>query len=174
MVNDAVNASIVCVVAMGNDGTNRVPSPASADDAISVGAATDRGTINRTNDNVADYSNTGPRLSDNDDDDWDELKPDITAFGSGIMSATAQTGSSFPGQPGRPLASNEYDENDGTSMATPIASGIVAVMLQAEPSLSPQEVKDILRNSSEQRGSASEYSVSNRWNSDWGFGLIDA
>ena len=142
LVNDAVNASIVCVVAMGNDGTNRVPSPASADDAISVGAATDRGTINRTNDNVADYSNTGPRLSDNDDDDWDELKPDITAYGSGIMSATAQTGSSFPGQPGRPLASNEYDEKDGTSMATPIASGIVAAMLQAEPSLSPQEVKE--------------------------------
>ena len=174
LVNDAVNASIVCVVAMGNDGTNRVPSPASADSAISVGAATDRGTINRTNDNVADYSNTGPRLSDNDNDDWDELKPDITAYGSGIMSATAQTGSSFPGQPGRPLASNEYDEKDGTSMATPIASGIVAAMLQAEPSLSPQEVKDILRNSSEQRGSVSEPSVSDRWNSDWGFGLIDA
>ena len=174
LVNDAVNASIVCVVAMGNDGTNRVPSPASADRAISVGAATDRGTVNRTNDNVADYSNTGPRIDDNDDDEWDELKPDITSYGSGIMSASAQTGSSFPGQPGRPLASNEYDEKDGTSMATPIASGVVATMLQAEPSLSPQEVKDILRNSSEQRGSATEPSISNRWNADWGFGLIDA
>ena len=174
LVNDAVNASIVCVVAMGNDGSNRVPSPASADKAISVGAATDRGTINRTNDNVADYSNTGPRLSDNDDDDWDELKPDITSFGSGIMSATAATGPSLPGQPGRPLAGNEYDEKDGTSMATPIAAGVVATMLQAEPSLTPQEVKDILRNSSEQRGSASEPSISDRWNSDWGFGLVDA
>ena len=174
LVNDAVNASIVCVVAMGNDGSNRVPSPASADKAISVGAATDRGTINRTNDNVADYSNTGPRLSDNDNDDWDELKPDITSFGSGIMSATAATGPSLPGQPGRPLAGNEYDEKDGTSMATPIAAGVVATMLQAEPSLTPQEVKDILRNSSEQRGSASEPSVSDRWNSDWGFGLVDA
>ena len=174
LVNDAVNASIVCVVAMGNDGSNRVPSPASADRAISVGAATDRGTINRTNDNVADYSNTGPRLDDTDDDEWDELKPDITSFGSGIMSATAQTGASFPGQPGRPLAGDDYDEKDGTSMATPIASGVVAAMLQAEPSLSPQEIKDILRNSSEQRGSASEPSISDRWNSDWGFGLIDA
>ena len=174
LVNDAVTASIVCVVAMGNDGTNRVPSPASSDKAISVGAATDRGTVNRSNDNVADYSNTGPRLDDGDDDEWDELKPDITSFGSGIMSATAQTGSSFPGQPGRPLASNEYDEKDGTSMATPIASGVVATMLQAEPSLTPQEVKDILRNSSEQRGSATEPSISNRWNAEWGFGLIDA
>ena len=70
LVNDAVNASIVCVVAMGNDGTNRVPSPASADKAISIGAATDRGNINRTNDDVADYSNNVPRLEDNDDDEW--------------------------------------------------------------------------------------------------------
>ena len=174
LVNDAVNASIVCVVAMGNDSTKRVPSPASADKAISVGAATDRGDINRTNDNVADYSNTGPRLDDGDDDEWDELKPDITSFGTAIMSATAQTGASFPGQPAKPLAGSEYDEKDGTSMATPIASGIVALMLQADPSLEPQEVKDILRNSSEARGSASEPGVSDRWNDEWGFGLIDA
>ena len=174
LVNDAVNASIVCVIAMGNDGSNRVPSPASADRAISVGAATDRGTINRTNDNVADYSNTGPRLDDNDDDEWDELKPDITSFGSGIMSATAQTGASFPGQPARPLAGSDYDEKDGTSMATPIASGIIALMLQADRSLEPQEIKDILRNSSEARGTASEPSISDRWNDEWGFGLIDA
>jgi len=174
LVNDAVNASIVCVVAMGNDGANRVPSPASADKAISIGAATDRGSINRTDDNVADYSNTGPRLDDGDDDEWDELKPDITSYGSSIMSATAQTGTSFPGQPAKPLAGSEYDEKDGTSMATPIASGIVALMLQADPSLEPQEVKDFLRNSSEQRGTASEPSVSDRWNDEWGFGLIDA
>ena len=174
LVNDAVNASIVCVVAMGNDGSNRVPSPASADKAISVGAATDRGSINRTNDEVASYSNTGPRIDDGDDDEWDELKPDITSYGSGIMSASAQTGTSFPGQPAKPLAGSDYEEKDGTSMATPIASGIVALMLQADPSLEPQEVKDILRNSSEARGSASEPSVSDRWNDEWGFGLIDA
>ena len=133
-----------------------------------------RQNINRTNDNVADYSNTGPRLDDNDDDEWDELKPDITAYGSDIMSATAQTGTSFPGQPAKPLAGSDYDSKDGTSMATPIASGIVALMLQADPSLEPQEVKDILRNSSEARGSASEPSISDRWNDEWGFGLIDA
>ena len=90
------------------------------------------------------------------------------------MSATAQTGTSFPGQPAKPLAGSDYDSKDGTSMATPIASGIVALMLQADPSLEPQEVKDILRNSSEARGSASEPSISDRWNDEWGFGLIDA
>ena len=51
-------------------------------------------------------------------------------------------------------------------MATPHASGIVALM-PANPDLDPYEVKDILRNSSESRGSASETSVSDRWNDKW-------
>ena len=38
---------------------------------------------------IASYSNWGPRLSDGDDDDWDELKPDITSYGTGINSASA-------------------------------------------------------------------------------------
>ncbi|MAH41941.1 MAG: hypothetical protein CMO41_06830, partial [Verrucomicrobiales bacterium] len=48
LVNDARDAGIVCVVAMGNDGSKRVPSPASADGAISIGAAEDRNSVNRT------------------------------------------------------------------------------------------------------------------------------
>ena len=174
LINNATENGIVCVVAMGNDGTQRVPSPASADGAISVGSANDRGSVNRTDDGVSSFSNYGPRLSDDDDDDWDELKPDVTAYGSGIMSASAATGATLPGQPTRPMAGNDYDEKDGTSMATPHASGIVALMLQANPDLDPYEVKDILRNSSESRGSASETSVSDRWNDKWGFGLLDA
>ena len=174
LVNDATTAGIACVVAMGNDGSRRVPSPASADSSIAVGAADDRNTVNRTNDVVADYSNYGPRLDDGDDDEWDELKPDVTAFGSGIMSASAATGPSLPGQPERPLADNDYENKDGTSMATPVVSGIVAVLLQADDSLEPLEIRDILRNSSEQRGSATEPGISDRWNDQWGFGLVDA
>ena len=59
-------------------------------------------------------------------------------------------------------------------MATPIASGVVALMLEADPSLTPQEVKDILRNSSEQRGDPYDESLSERWNDKYGFGIIDA
>ena len=174
LVNSATEAGIVCVVAMGNDGAKRVPSPASADGAISIGAVNDRDSIDREDDTIASYSNWGPRLSDGDDDDWDELKPDITSYGTGINSASAATGASFPGQPTRAMADSDYESKDGTSMATPIASGVVATLLQARPNLEPQEVKDILRNSSEQRGEASESSISNRWNNKWGFGLIDA
>ena len=59
-------------------------------------------------------------------------------------------------------------------MATPLVSGVVAMMLQADPALKPLEIKDILRNSSEKKGNPSEPGVSDRWNADWGFGLMDA
>ena len=174
LVNNATyNAGIACIIAAGNDGKQRIASPGSADGAITIGSADNADTINRTDDFMASYSNTGPRLSDNDNDDWDELKPDLVAFGSGIYSASAATGTSFPGTP-RPEADNAYEAKDGTSMATPLVSGVVALMLQADSSLTPVEIKDILRNSSEQKGSPSEPSVSNRWNSDWGFGSLDA
>jgi subtilisin family serine protease len=172
LVNNATENGIACIVAAGNDGKNRIASPGSADGAITVGSADDDNSINRTNDFVASYSNWGPRETDNDDDEWDELKPDITAFGSGIMSASAATGSSFPGSP-KQLADDGYESKDGTSMAAPLVSGVVALMLQAESSLTPEEIKDILRNSSEQRGSASQSDVSDRWNTKWGFGLMD-
>ena len=174
LVNNATyDHDIACIVAAGNDGTQRIASPGSADGAITIGSADNSDTINRTDDFMASYSNSGPRISDNDDDDWDELKPDLTAYGSGIYSASAATGTSFPGSP-RPEADSGYESKDGTSMATPLVSGVVALMLQADSSLKPMEVKDILRNSSEQKGSPSEPDVSDRWNDEWGFGLMDA
>ena len=173
LVNNATENGIVCVVAAGNDGTRKIVSPGSADGAITIGSADDGDTINRTNDFIASYSNYGPRLSDGDDDDWDELKPDLVTYGSGIYSASAEVGTSLPGAP-RPEANDGYEPKDGTSMATPLVSGVVAMMLQADSSLEPQEIKDILRNSSEQKGSPSEPGVSDRWNKEWGFGLMDA
>ena len=173
LVNNATyDHDISCIVAAGNDGRQRIASPGSADGAITIGSADNADTINRTDDFMASYSNTGPRNSDNDDDDWDELKPDVTAYGSGIYSAQAATGTSFPGTP-RPTADSSYESKDGTSMATPIVSGVVALMLQADSSLKPTEIKDILRNSSELKGSPSS-DVSDRWNDEWGFGLLDA
>ena len=88
LVNNATENGVVCVIAIGNDGRQRVGSPASADGAITVGAVTDRDSINRTDDSIASYSNWGPRDDDGDDDEWDELKPDIVSYGSGIMSAS--------------------------------------------------------------------------------------
>ena len=173
LINNATeNADIVCVIAMGNDGSKRVPSPASADLGFAVASASDFGTVNRTNDGISSFSNFGPRLDDGDDNEWDELKPDIASYGSNIISATAATGTSFPGAP-RPEADTGYDEKDGTSMATPIASGIIALVREAAPSLTAFEVMDVIRNSSEIRDKPAN-TVSDRWHEKWGFGLIDA
>ena len=173
-VNNAVEAGVICVIAMGNDGARRVPSPASADKGIAISAANDRGTINRTDDSTASYTNYGPRDDDGDDDDLDELKPDLASYGTGITSASAATGTTFPGQPDRAKADSGYDSKDGTSMATPLASGVVALMLEADPSLTPDEVKQFLHDSAERQGSASEPSIDPHWNEKWGWGLIDA
>ena len=172
LINQATEEGIICVVAIGNDGSNRVPSPGSADGAITVGSVNDKNTILRDDDEHSDFSNWGPRLSDGDDDDWDELKPDITSYGHNIISATYAASVPITGEGA--LADDQYDSKSGTSMATPIASGVVALMLEADSTLTPQEVKDILRNSSEERGDPSEESTSERWNDKYGFGIIDA
>lgn len=173
LVNQATSAGIVCVVAIGNDGSNRVPSPGSADTAITIGSVDDNQTVIRTDDIVSDFSNYGPRDSDYDDDDVDEQKPDVTAFGSNITSATYAA--SFVPIPGSEvaLADDQYDSKSGTSMATPIASGVVALVLEADPSLTPEEVKEIIRLSSEPRGEPADSDIS-RWNETFGMGIIDA
>ncbi|MBT4406825.1 MAG: S8 family serine peptidase [Euryarchaeota archaeon] len=172
LVNRAAEEGIVVVIAMGNDGTRRVPSPASADHSIAVAAVNNRGSIDREDDIIASYSNSGPREDDGDDDDWDELKPTVGAPGSGIMSVSAATGSSIPGTP-RPMAEDSYEEKDGTSMSTPLVAGLIAVMLSANPTLDHFEIKDIIQNNSELKGTPSETDVNDRWNEDWGYGLAN-
>ena len=89
LVNQANAAGIAVVIAMGNDGDEEVPSPAAADWSIAVGAMDNNDDVNRNGDDLASYSNYGPRQSDGDDDRWDELKPSVVAPGSGIRAALA-------------------------------------------------------------------------------------
>ena len=174
LVNDCAEAGIVPIAAIGNDGTNRVTSVGAADSAITVGAIDDQNTIQRNDDDIADYSNSGPRVDDNDGNKWDELKPDVVAPGSGMTSAQhAASTSTIPGQDSTSLADDGYVSMDGTSMSTPAVAGLAAIILQIDDKLEPQEVKDLFRNNSEVRGSPSMPSVSDIWNKDYGFGVID-
>ncbi len=171
MVNNASENGIVMVCAMGNDGRQRVPSPASSDACISVAAIDDKNSIDRSDDSIADYSNWGPRDDDNDDDEMDELKPDVSAPGSDIIAPQHASGSN-------PIietnADNEYTEMSGTSMATPHVSGLIALMLQDSPSLDPEEIKEILQTKSEVMGSPYDSDIHPIWNEKYGHGMVDA
>jgi subtilisin family serine protease len=146
---------------MGNDGEKRVTSPAAADTSIAVGSVDDQDTIDRSDDTLSSFSNTGPRQDDGDDDSLDELKPDVVSYGGGIRSVQANTQSGYVTQ-------------SGTSMSTPHVAGVVALMLQANPNLTPDKIKLILHESSEARGTPSFPDIDPKYNTDYGWGIVDA
>jgi subtilisin family serine protease len=162
-VNEAVDAGLIVVVAIGNDGTNMVPPPAAADKAIVVGAINDMGTVIRSDDQIWPYSNRGPRQDDGDDDLTDELKPDVVAPGVNIMSARCNTNGAFISY-------------SGTSMACPHVSGIIALMLEVNPNLTPEMVKEILRLTAEMPAGVDPYNpdIDPIYNVRWGWGIVDA
>ena len=172
-VNAAVKAGIVVCVATGNDGnTQYMPSPAAADLDVAVGALQDANSLQHSDDIVADYSNEGPRESDGDADHVDEMKPSVLGSGSDIVSVL--------GDP--TTAGNEYQNINGTSMATPCIAGICALIRQANPNLTPAEVRDVLQNTAEHRTdhgkqlpSASDpFDVDANYHPSWGWGEVDA
>lgn len=168
-VNAAADNGIVVTVCIGNDGPDNegIPPPASADKAIVVGAIRDRDTINRDDDEIVSYSSRGPRKDDKDIDPYDELKPDVVAPGINIISARAAI---VEGD----MASDDYISMDGTSMATPMVAGIIALMLEANPDLRPEDVKQILHETAEARGEASIPHLSDKYNIAYGYGIVDA
>ncbi len=161
LANRLVDEGVVVVVAAGNDGTQGLPSPASADKVITVGAYGDQGTIGRNDDTVQGFSNRGPRESDGDMDKLDELKPDVCAPGVDIRAPNHN--SLF-----------EYVEKTGTSMSCPHISGLAALMLQANPDLTPAQIKSIMRDTAEQDYSPSQPSVDSKYNARSGWGQVDA
>ncbi len=172
-VNAAVRAGIVVCVATGNDGkTAYMPSPASADLDIAVGAMQDANTLQHSDDIVANYSNEGPRQSDNDGDHFDEMKPSVLGSGSDIISALGD-----PTSDGR-----HYHNINGTSMATPTITGLCALILEANPNLTPLQVRDIAQNTAEHRTdhgqqppSASDpFHLDPNYHPSWGWGEPDA
>jgi serine protease AprX len=178
-VNAAVDAGLAVVIAMGNDGAvGTVTSPCSADKSISVGASDCRKTITRDDDFVALYSNEGPRLSDGDLDRADEMKPSVVAPGGGDSS-----GAGILSANGSLLTDGtEYQELSGTSMATPHVAGIVALLRQANPALTPLQIRSILQNTAVHRrpgaktaASDTNYtSVDPNYHPGWGWGTPDA
>jgi len=174
LVNTAVDSGLVVVIATGNDGaTNCIASPAAADASIAVGASAHYRTLDRSDDKVTSFSNEGPRTDDGDADHFDEMKPSVVAPGAGIISAF-----------GDPTTDGTaYQQRSGTSMATPHVSGVVALVLQANPNLTPMQVRSILQNTAEHnlptekatgdRGQ-DPYGLDANYDPGCGWGLVDA
>ena len=153
----AVNAGIVVVASAGNLGQNDegesqrggITSPGNAPWVLTVGAASHQGTAVRSDDTVADFSSQGPTWIDF------AAKPDILAYGVGIESLAApnstlaSTYSAYLLDGTRRTGSKPYLSLSGTSMAAPVVAGTIALMLEANPRLTPNGVKALLEYTAE-------------------------
>lgn len=222
-VEAAVKAGITVVVAAGNAGpeAGTISAPGDSPFAITVGAADDKKTPERTDDTVTPFSSRGPTPDG-------LVKPDILAPGEKIISllapgskaegdgklmadrlSTIKWMSTFPDdqlmkipddilkgtfrfkdehikdfrkspEEARKLINKRiiafsrmplvmgttYIGMPGTSMASPIVAGVVAAMYEANPDLTPHEVKDILMSTAEKLPNLDE--------NQQGAGYIDA
>ena len=149
----AVDAGVVVVTAAGNMGKNAsgqplygtITAPGNAPWVLTVGASSTMGTPARGDDTMAIYSSNGPTYIDYG------AKPDLVAPGTGTVSLatpgstfyTTKASSLLPGL--IPTAFVPYLSLSGTSMASPVVAGTVALMLEVNPSLTPNGVKAILQ-----------------------------
>lgn len=133
---------IVVVVSAGNNGTAAGPvsiyPPANDPFVITVGATEDKGTPGTADDHLAIFSAYGIT-----EDGF--LKPDLVAPGRNIIAPLSDKASSV--YIAHPLhrVGNDYFRMSGTSMSAPVVSGAVALLLQDEPGLTPDQVKERLR-----------------------------
>ncbi|HEX2110737.1 MAG TPA: S8 family serine peptidase [Gaiellaceae bacterium] len=145
-VNDATAAGLVVVVAAGNEGPGActIGLPAAARGAITVGAMGDLG---KRGFRLAEFSSRGPTQDG-------RVKPDIVAPGISLVSAAANS-------------SAGYVPASGTSMATPFVAGVALLMRDANPVLSPAQVRAALTATAVDWGAVGP-------DGEYGWGRLDA
>jgi serine protease AprX len=138
-VEKAIKAGLTVVIAAGNSGPRRrtIESPGTSPSAITVGAVDDRRTLTQKDDRITWYSSRGPAPGG-------RKKPDLVAPGETIISLRAPRSKLDRELPYLRIA-KDYFVLSGTSVSTPIVSGVIAQLLQRNPSLSPKQVKCILK-----------------------------
>jgi serine protease AprX len=155
-----VDAGVVVVTAAGNLGRNAagqaqygaITAPGNAPWVLTVGAYSHQGTVTRVDDVMAPYSSRGPTAIDF------AAKPDVVAPGTGIVSLAAPESLTYTTKAAYLLngsvatAYKPYLSLTGTSMASPFVAGTVALMIQANPWLTPNLVKAIVEYTAQNYG----------------------
>ena len=178
ILNEAMEAGVVVSAAAGNDGPDNdgLSGMGSSSLSITVGATDDKNTIDRSDDTVASYSSRGERRDNGDGNPLNELKPEVSAPGTNIVQAEGcVTSGGCVNLAGGSAEDNGYTgRGSGTSYAAPAVSGILAMMIEANPDLTTAEMKEILKLTAERRGEPSNAAVDPFWNRDFGWGMVDA
>ena len=145
LANEMVAAGISLMIAAGNSAAyGTIGTPGAAKDVITVGSTED-------SKELAVYSSKGPTHEG-------QIKPNVAAIGSAVMSVEANSG-------------NGYASYSGTSMATPMVAGMAVLLLQANPDLQPLMIRTILESTSEFRWLSHPVRPNNDYG--WGFVLMD-
>lgn len=178
ILDEAMEAGVIVSVAAGNDGPDNdgLSGMGSSSLSLTVGATDDINTVDRSDDTVASYSSRGPRRDNGDGNPLNELKPEVSAPGTNIVQAEGCVTSGLCSNLiGGDASDNGYTgRGSGTSYATPAVTGILALMMEANPELSPAELKEIIKLTAERRGEPSAPEVDPFWNRDFGWGMADA
>jgi serine protease AprX len=128
---------IVVVVSSGNNGdVNGVVYPPANDPfAITVGATDDRGTASLQDDVVSNYSAAGVTEDG-------IVKPDLVAPGTNLVAPLSSGGADLSkAHQQNQVLGTSYFRMSGTSVAAPVVAGAVALLLQHQPGLTPDQVK---------------------------------
>lgn len=141
-VESAWRAGIVVVVAAGNDGDaageQALTMPAIDPYVIAVGSSDHQGTFNQDNDTVGSWTNEGGT----------SRRADLMAPGKSIVGLRVPGSEADLEHPEGRVAGDtagRYFRGTGTSQSTAVVSGAVALMLQRNPKLTPDQVKSVLK-----------------------------
>lgn len=153
------------------DNLNGISEPSCSDDVISVAAyapqySTSGG--NLVGGAIASFSSIGPRYDG-------VMKPDIAAPGVSIASSISSfTNSTYTSVASIPFNNRTYHfaKFSGTSMASPMVAGVVALILDANPYLMPQQVKDIIMQTAREDNYTQVIPIEG--SPKWGAGKINA
>jgi serine protease AprX len=157
-VNAAWDNGLIVVAAAGNNGPNNgtITTPGISRKVITVGSSDDAETVKIMEDMISDYSGRGPTKEC-------IKKPDVVAPGSNIIACNTDK-DYIPTNKYYPSSDIGYTKKSGTSMATPMISGCLALLLSKYPELTGKDIKLKLKDSTIDLGFSQAHQ---------GWGLID-